>query len=77
MWYNVPGATLSGTMIFSLGSSGTNTLESPLVTRRPSGANLACLIRNQISLLTSPAFEVGVFPDIKWIFAALQESLLF
>ena len=52
-------------------------VESPLVTRSPSGANFACLIRNLISLLRSPGFEVGVFPDIRWVLAALHESLLF
>ena len=61
----MPGATLCGTMIFSLGSPGVKMLESPLVTRRPSGASLACLIRNLILLLRSPALEVGVFPDMR------------
>ena len=71
----MPGATLCGTIIFSLGSPGTYTLESPLVTRSPSLANLAFLIKNRISLLRSPDLVVGVFPDIRWYFAALQESL--
>ena len=51
-------------------------VESPLVTKSPSGASLACLIRNLISLLRSPGLVVGVFPDIRWVLAALQESLL-
>ena len=75
-WYNVPGATLCGTIIFSFGSPGTYILQSPFVTKRRSGASLAFLIRNLISLLTSPALDEGVLPDIRWVFAALQESLL-
>ena len=75
MWYRVPGATLCGTIIFSLGSPGTNMVESPFVTRRPSGAIVACFIRNLISLFISPGFVVGTFPDVKWEIAARQESL--
>ena len=63
--YNVPGATLCGTIIFSLGSLGTKMLESPFVTNSPSGAIVACLMRNLISLFMSPAFMVGTFPEIR------------
>ena len=77
MWYKVPGATLCGTMIFSLGSPGINMVESPFVTSRPSGAIVACFIRNLISLFISPAFVVGTFPEIRWDLAAQQKSLLF
>ena len=68
---------MCGTIIFPLGSPGTYIFESPLVTKSPSEANFAFLIRNLISLFRSPDFVVGVFPDIKWVLAALQESLLF
>ena len=71
----MPGATLCGTTIFSFGSPGTKVLESPLVTRRPSGAMVACLLRNLISLLRSLPFVVGTFPVVKWSLADLQESL--
>ena len=50
-------------------------VESPLVTKSPSGANFACLIRNLISLLRSLPFVVGTFPVVKWSLADLQESL--
>ena len=73
----MPGATLCGTMIFSLVSPGTKILESPFVTRRPSDASFACLIKNLISLFMSPGFEVGTFPDVRWEMAARQDSLFF
>ena len=67
---------MCGTIIFSLGSPGTYIFESPLVTKSPLVANFVFLIRNLISLFRSPDFVVGVFPDFKWVLAALQESLL-
>ena len=72
---SVPGATLCGTNIFSFCSPGTKMLESPLVTRRPSGVMVAFLMRNLILLLTSPPFVVGTFPVVRCSLAALQESL--
>ena len=77
MWYSVPGATLCGTIIFSLGSPETKIVESPFVTSKPSEAILACFMRNLISLFISPGFEVGIFPEERWEIAALQESLFF
>ena len=50
-------------------------LESPLVTRRPSGVMVAFLMRNLILLLTSPPFVVGTFPVVRCSLADLQESL--
>ena len=50
-------------------------LESPFVTNRPSGAIVAFLIKNQISLFMSPAFDVGTLPEVRWLLAALYESL--
>ena len=72
----MPRATLCGTIIFSLGSPGTNTEESPFVTSRPSGAMVALRIRKRISLFRSPDFVVGTFPVVRCHFADLQESLL-
>ena len=72
---SVPRATLCGTTIFSFGSPGTKMLESPLVTRRPSGAMVVFLMRNLILLLTSLPFVVGTFPVVRCSLAALQESL--
>ena len=77
IWYNVPGAILWGTIIFSLGSPGTKIVESPFVTSSPSGAIVACFMRNLISLFMSPGFEVGTFPDDRCEMAARQESLFF
>ena len=52
-------------------------MESPFVTNKPSGAIVACFMRNLISLFMSPGFEVGTFPDVRWEMAARQESLFF
>ena len=64
-----------GTTIFSRGSPGVNTVDSPLVTSSPSGAIVALRIRNLISLCMSPLLAVGVFPDIRCDRAARQLSL--
>ena len=69
------GVKLCGMTIFSLGSPGTKMLESPLVTSKPLGASVAFLMRNLISLFTSPPFVVGTFPVVRWSFADLHESL--
>ena len=50
-------------------------VESPFVTSKPSGAIVACFIRNLISLFISPGFVVGTFPEVRWETAARQESL--
>ena len=62
---SVPAAMLWGTIIFSLGLPGMKVEESPLVTRRPSGAMVALQIRNQISLFISPNFVDGTLPVVR------------
>ena len=50
-------------------------LESHFATNRLSGAIVAFLIKNQILLFMSPAFDVGTLPEVRWLLAALHESL--
>ena len=65
------GVTLCETIIFSLGSPGTKTVESPFVTSSLLGAMVAFLIRNLILLFISPDFVLGTFPVIRCCFADL------